>query len=106
MLGPEALSPEGAIVPGKFVLQKGSTGKFRFNLLSPSGKVIATSEVYETRRAAMAGIESVRKNAPAAAVEDRSARARVGAASVRRTPGKPMKSSRASRAAVGGRAPA
>jgi hypothetical protein len=29
----------------KFVLKKGSTGKFRFNLIAINGQVIATSEV-------------------------------------------------------------
>jgi len=59
-------------MPAKFVIQKGSTGKFRFNLLATNGKVIATSEAYETKRACLAGIESVGKNAPTAAVDDRS----------------------------------
>jgi hypothetical protein len=31
----------------KFVLKKGSTGKFRFNLVATNGQVIATSEAYE-----------------------------------------------------------
>jgi uncharacterized protein YegP (UPF0339 family) len=59
---------------GKFVLKKGTTGKFRFNLLSSNGKVIATSQAYETKRAALAGIESVRKNAAAAKLEDATAK--------------------------------
>jgi uncharacterized protein YegP (UPF0339 family) len=32
----------------KFVLKKGSTGKFRFNLVATNGQVIATSEAYES----------------------------------------------------------
>ena len=59
---------------GKFLLKKGTTGKFRFNLLSSNGKVIATSQAYETKRAALAGIESVRKNAAAAQLEDTTAK--------------------------------
>ena len=35
----------------KFVLKKGSTGKFRFNLVATNGQVIATSEAYESKRA-------------------------------------------------------
>jgi uncharacterized protein len=54
----------------KFVLKRGTTGKFRFNLLSTNGKVIATSESYETKSAAMRGIESVRKNARDAKLAD------------------------------------
>jgi DNA-binding protein HU-beta len=57
----------------KFVVKKGTTGKWRFNLLSTNGKTIATSEAYETKRAMLAGIEAVRKNAANATVVDPSA---------------------------------
>ena len=56
-------------MPGKFVVRK-SGKRFHWNLLASNGKVIASSEHYETRRAALAGIESVRKNAPKAVVVD------------------------------------
>ena len=36
-------------MPGKFVIKKGTTGKFRFNLVSTNGQVVATSEAYETK---------------------------------------------------------
>ena len=61
-------------MPAKFVVKKGTTGKFRFKLLSTNGKVIATGETYETKRACLAGIESVRKNAPNATIADQSER--------------------------------
>jgi uncharacterized protein YegP (UPF0339 family) len=54
----------------KFVLKKGSTGKFHFNLVAPNGQVIATSESYESKAAAQNGIESVKKNAGAAQIDD------------------------------------
>ncbi|MBW8486856.1 YegP family protein [Actinomadura parmotrematis] len=54
----------------KFVLKKGSTGKFHFNLLATNGQVIATSESYESKSAAVNGIESVKKNAPNAELDD------------------------------------
>lgn len=54
----------------KFVLEQGSTGKFRFNLVATNGQVIATSESYESKAGALNGIESVKRNAPAAAVDD------------------------------------
>lgn len=57
-------------MPAKFVLKKGSTGKFRFNLLAANGQVIATSQAYETKRAAQNGIKSVKTNAPKADIED------------------------------------
>ena len=56
---------------GKFVLEKGSTGKFHFNLHAANGQVIATSEHYESKESALNGIESVRRNATDAAVEDK-----------------------------------
>jgi uncharacterized protein YegP (UPF0339 family) len=54
----------------KFVLKKGSTGKFRFNLVAPNGQVIATSEAYESEASAIKGIESVKRNAPNAEIDD------------------------------------
>ena len=55
---------------GKFVLEKGSTGKFHFNLQAANGQVIATSEAYNSKESALNGIESVKKNAADARVED------------------------------------
>jgi uncharacterized protein len=57
-------------MPGKFVVKKGSTGKFRFSLHSTNGQVVATSEAYNTKASAMGGIRSVMKLAADAAVED------------------------------------
>ena len=54
---------------GKFVIRKTSTG-IKFDLKATNGQVIATSEVYTTERACKNGIESVRKNAAVAGVED------------------------------------
>lgn len=56
---------------GKFVLEKGSTGKYHFNLHAANGQVIATSQHYESKESALNGIESVRHNAPDAPVEDK-----------------------------------
>ena len=56
---------------GKFVLEKGSTGKFHFNLHAANGQVIATSQHYESKESALNGIESVKHNAPDASVEDK-----------------------------------
>jgi uncharacterized protein len=57
-------------MPAKFVIKRGTTGKFRFSLHAANGQIIATSEAYETKRAAMAGIASVQKNAAGATVDD------------------------------------
>lgn len=53
-----------------FVLKKGSTGKYHFNLVAPNGQVIATSESYESKASALNGIESVKRNAPNAEIDD------------------------------------
>ena len=58
-------------MPGKFVLEKGSTGKFHFSLHAANGQVIATSQHYESKESALKGIESVRHNAADAVVEDK-----------------------------------
>jgi uncharacterized protein len=57
-------------VAGKFVLKKGTSGKFHFNLVAGNGQIIATSEAYESKAAALNGIESVKSNAPSATVDD------------------------------------
>jgi uncharacterized protein YegP (UPF0339 family) len=60
-------------VAAKFVLKKGTTGKFHFNLVATNGQVIAASEAYESKAAALNGIESVKKNAPVAELDDQTA---------------------------------
>jgi uncharacterized protein YegP (UPF0339 family) len=57
-------------MPGKFVVKKGPTGKFRFSLLSTNGQVVASSEAYETKRAALNGVASVQKLAAGARIVD------------------------------------
>ena len=54
---------------GKFVIRNTKTG-VKFALKASNGAVIATSEVYASQAACKNGVDSVRKNAPVAAVED------------------------------------
>lgn len=54
---------------GKFLIRKTNTG-VKFDLKADNGEVIATSEVYSSESSCRNGIESVRKNAPIAEVED------------------------------------
>ncbi len=63
-------SQRGVGVPGKFVIKKGSTGKFRFSLVSTNGQIVATSEAYNSKASAKNGIRSVQKLAADAAIED------------------------------------
>ncbi|PWE16699.1 DUF1508 domain-containing protein [Marinicauda salina] len=55
---------------GKFELKKSSNGKIYFLLKASNGQVIAQSEMYESKAAAMNGIESVKSNAPGAQIDD------------------------------------
>ncbi|MBR3949596.1 MAG: YegP family protein [Oscillospiraceae bacterium] len=55
---------------GKFVIRAVQSG-IKFDLYAANGQSILTSEVYTTLAACRKGIESVRKNAPAAKLEDR-----------------------------------
>lgn len=55
---------------GKFVIREVQSG-LKFDLHAANGQSILTSEVYTTMAACRKGIESVRKNAPAAKLEDR-----------------------------------
>lgn len=55
---------------GKFELYQDKAGKFRFRLKAGNGQVIAVGEAYESKASALNGIESVKKNAGDAAVDD------------------------------------
>lgn len=54
---------------GKFVVKTTKTG-IKFDLKAGNGETIATSEVYSSKGACQNGIESVKRNAPIAAVEN------------------------------------
>jgi hypothetical protein len=58
---------------GKFVLSKTKNGQYMFALKAGNGEIIAQSETYKSKTAALNGIESVKKNAPAAPTEDQTA---------------------------------
>lgn len=54
---------------GKFVMKRTKSG-VKFNLKAGNGEIIATSENYNSDEACKNGIESVRRNAPVAPVEN------------------------------------
>ena len=54
---------------GKYVIKQAKTGPM-FNLKAGNGEIIGTSEIYSSLDGCKSGIESVRKNAPIAAIED------------------------------------
>ena len=53
-----------------FEWYKDKAGKFRFRLKAANGEVIAVSEAYSSKDACVNGIESVKKNAPAAKIKE------------------------------------
>lgn len=55
---------------GKYDRKTAKNGQFHFNLKAANGEVIGTSEMYTTSSARDKGIESVKNNAPAAAIVD------------------------------------
>ena len=87
----------------KYVLRKSEAG-FHFNLLGTNGKIIASSEVYNTKQAAKNGIESVRRNAADAELVDESpgrgrpAASAPKAAPARRVTKRPAKATRSVKA--------
>lgn len=56
----------------KFVVKEGKGG-FRFNLVAGNGEIIGISEAYSSKAACLSGVESVRKHAAAAKIEDQTA---------------------------------
>jgi len=57
-------------MPGKFVIYKDKSKKFRFRLLATNGEIIASGEAYESKAACMKGVASIQKNAPDAKIID------------------------------------
>lgn len=57
----------------KFEMYTDKKGEFRFRLKAKNGQIIATGEGYKAKAGCKNGIESIRKNAPDAAVEEEKA---------------------------------
>lgn len=53
----------------KFELYRDKAGAYRFRLKARNGAIIAVSDAYAARAGAISGLESVKKNAPGAKVE-------------------------------------
>lgn len=56
--------------PSRYLKKNSSNGQYYFTLTATNGQVIGTSEMYTTERARDNGIDSVRRNAPSAGVDD------------------------------------
>jgi len=57
-------------VESRFELNKDIAGEYRFKLIATNGMTIAVSQGYNTKESALKGIESVKKNAAGAVVDD------------------------------------
>ncbi|GAB1431686.1 YegP family protein [Spirochaetota bacterium] len=53
---------------GKFEVFTDKSGKFRFRLKAGNGEIIAVGEAYNSKDSCLKGIDSVKKNAPDAAI--------------------------------------
>jgi len=58
------------LMTGKFEYYKDKAGKYRFRLRASNGQTIASGQGYSSKDACLNGIESVKKNAPEAPVEE------------------------------------
>lgn len=54
----------------KFEVYKDKAGGFRFRFKAPNGESMFSSESYKQKASALSAIESIKKNAPAAELDD------------------------------------
>jgi uncharacterized protein YegP (UPF0339 family)/sporulation protein YlmC with PRC-barrel domain len=60
-------------VDAKFEVNTDKRGQFRFKLVAVNGECIAVSQGYTTKENALTGLESVKQNAAAAVIDDKTA---------------------------------
>lgn len=61
----------------KFQIFKGRDGQFYWRFKAPNGEIMCSSEGYTTKAGARNAIDSIKRNAPNAAVEDLTAQSAV-----------------------------
>jgi uncharacterized protein YegP (UPF0339 family) len=54
----------------KFEINRARDGQYYFTLIAPNNEIIATSEMYTTKQNCQNGIDSVKRNASTARVDD------------------------------------
>ncbi|MEW1839677.1 DUF1508 domain-containing protein [Nonomuraea angiospora] len=59
---------------GRFVISEDGQGGYRFALVANNGQTLAVGEGYPSKAACVNGIETVRRNAPEAVIDDRTGR--------------------------------
>ena len=65
----QTVAEVAAVTNPKFEMYTDKAGEFRFRLKARNGETIAASEGYKAKASCLNGIDSVRRNAPDAAVE-------------------------------------
>lgn len=66
----QTVEPVVAVKHPKFEMYTDKAGEYRFRLKATNGEVIAVSEGYKSKDSCENGIESVKKNAPDAEIEE------------------------------------
>lgn len=66
----EDQTADGQAKNPKFEVYADKKGEFRFRLKAKNGEIILSSEGYKTKTSCLNGVESVRRNAPGADVEE------------------------------------
>ncbi|MER7361139.1 YegP family protein [Nonomuraea wenchangensis] len=57
---------------GRFIITEDGRGGYRFALVAGNGQTLAVGEGFTSKAACVNGIETVRRSAPEAVIEDRS----------------------------------
>ncbi|GCD99911.1 YegP family protein [Embleya hyalina] len=84
-----SLLSQGDVVPAKFIVTKGRSGKFGFVLTAANGSTVIKSAPYETKREALTALRYIQRNGDTETVDDRTVdttAARASAAVVRKRP--------------------
>ncbi|GAA1679124.1 hypothetical protein GCM10009733_089960 [Nonomuraea maheshkhaliensis] len=55
---------------GRFIISRDEQGGYRFALIANNGQTLAVGEGFPSKVACVNGIETVRRNAPGAPIED------------------------------------
>ncbi|MEW9551277.1 YegP family protein [Nonomuraea sp. NPDC050783] len=63
---------------GRFIITEDGRGGYRFALVAGNGQTLAVGEGFPTKAACVNGIETVRRSAPEAVIDDRSHGERAG----------------------------
>lgn len=84
----------------KFEVYKDKKGETRFRYRANNGEIMFSSEGYKARASAMKAIESIKKNAPDAPVEEQAAAAPKAKSAVKKAAGKAASTIKGAAAAV------